>query len=342
MARILGRSEDIPGLETAAERVKTITEAAWNETTASYHDWDRDTHFSTHGENLASDSGAGNLILRREFTEPVRLLINIYTDETVRRRPLLFVHGQSASGNRRVERILDEQFRWTPGHGRLTGGYVYKSLERIEVHGLEAEDRINISSVGYDYQDDSTLTPMWAGIPSSERAQKLVEDTVTNPQRFWRPFGIIACSQPPVGDEAATCSSANLPWNLLIGEALVHYGFRKEAAELMGRLMKAIIQNLKSEAAFRRQYHANTGQGLGERNALQGLAPLGLFLDILGVRLISPRRVALNGLNPFPWPVTVKYKGLTVLRQKEKSVVIFPDGQMVTVGDAAPRIVSLE
>jgi hypothetical protein len=199
-----------------------------------------------------------------------------------------------------------------------------------------------ISSVGYDFQDHSTLTPLWAGIPAADRAQKLVEDTLTNAQRFWRSFGVASCPQPQAGDDAALCSSANLLWNLIIGQALIHYGLRSEAATLVGRLMKAMIQNLEGEAAFRRQYHADTGQGLGERNALQGLAPLGLFLETLGVRLISPRRVALSGLNPFPWPVTVKYRGLTVLRQKEKSVVIFPDGQTVTINDASPQIVSLE
>jgi hypothetical protein len=269
-------------------------------------------------------------------------LINLHTDETARRRPLLFVHGRGASGNRRVERIQDDQFRWTPGHGRLTGQYVYKSLDRIEVQGLEPEDHLVISSAGYDFQDQSTLLPLWAGIPATERAEKLTSDTLTNSQRFWRPFGLAACAKPPAGDEADVCSSVSLPWNWLLGEALVQYGFRSQAADLMGRVMKAVLQSLKAETAFRRYYHAETGQGLGERNALQGLAPLGLFLDILGVQLISSQRVILNGLNPYPWPVTVKYRGLTVLRQKEKTVVIFPDGQTVTVSDAARRIVSLE
>ena len=342
IARILGRETEFPELEDTAERLKAATEASWNETMACYYDWDRDTHRCTHGELLASNHGAGSVYLRREFSEPVRLLINIHTDETVRRHPLVFIHGKSASGNRRVERIQDEQFQWTPGHGRLTGQFVYQSLERIEVHGLEPDDGLIISTVGYDFQDASTLTPLWAGIPDAERAQKLVEDTLTNTQRFWRQFGIAACPQPQEGDEQALCTSTNLLWNLLIGQALVQYGFRSEAATLMGRLMRAIIQNLKSDSAFRRQFHAETGEGLGERNALQGLAPLGLFLEILGVRLISSRKVALSGLNPFPWPVTVKYRGLTVLRQKEKSVVIFPDGQTVTISDASPQIVSLE
>jgi hypothetical protein len=342
MARLLGRSEEIPGLETAAERLKLAAETSWNESLTSYNDWDRDTHISTHGENIAESHGSGSLILRREFSEPVRLVINIYTDETVRRRPLLFVHGQSASGNRRVERIQDDQFRWTPGHGRLTGQYVYKIIDRINVHGLEPDDHLSISSAGYDFQDQSTLAPLWAGIPSVERAKKLVDDTLTNPQRFWRAFGMIACTQPPAEDDSLVCSSASLPWNALMGDALVQYGFHSQAAELMSRMMRAVIQNLKTEAAFRRYYHAETGQGLGERNALHGLAPLGLFLRILGVQLISPQRVILSGFNPYPWPVTVKYRGLTVLRQKEKTVVIFPDGQTVSVSDAARRIVSLE
>jgi hypothetical protein len=342
IARILGRSEDVASLDIPAGRLKAATEAAWNETLASYQDWDRDTHFSTHAEALAESQGSKVLILHREFPEPVRLLINIYTDEAVRRRPLLFIHGQGASGNRRIERIQDEQFRWIPGHGLLTGQRVYKILDRIDVQGLEPEDRLVIASAGYDFQDHSTLMPLWAGIPTDERAEKLKADTLTNPQRFWRPFGLAACAQPPADDEAAVCSSVNLPWNLFIGQALLQYGFRSQAAELLGRLMKAILKSLKGEAAFRRYYHAETGRGLGERNALQGLAPLGLFLDILGVQLISPQRVILSGLNPYPWPVTVKYRGLTVLRQKEKTVVIFPDGQTVTVSDAARRIVSLE
>ena len=72
------------------------------------------------------------------------------------------------------------------------------------------------------------------------------------------------------------------------------------------------------------------------------MAPLGLFLETLGVRLISPTRVALSGSNPFPWPVTVKYRGLSVFRQSDKTMVIFPGGQTVNVNKPDPQVVSLE
>ena len=106
--------------------------------------------------------------------------------------------------------------------------------------------------------------------------------------------------------------------------------------------MEPIVHSLKQNAAFRSSYHAGDGSGLGEKDALSGLAPLSLFLDTLGVHPISAHKVSIQGNNPFPWPVTVKYRGLTISRQKEKTVVIFPDGQTLAITDPAPRIVSLE
>jgi hypothetical protein len=137
------------------------------------------------------------------------------------------------------------------------------------------------------------------------------------------------------------CRSAHLPWDALIGEGIVAYGFRQEAAELVSRLMAAIIHNLKQNSAFSHYYHVETGGGMGERNTLAGLAPLGLFLETLGVRLLSPCQVHLSGFNPFPWPVTVKYRGLTVLRQDKTDGITFPDGQSHTVTDPTHQIVSL-
>ena len=111
---------------------------------------------------------------------------------------------------------------------------------------------------------------------------------------------------------------------------------------MLTRLMQSMLLNLKGNGAFRRTYNAQTGEGSGERNILYGLAPLGLFLETLGVRLISSHQVYLWGFNPFPWPITVKYRGLTVLRQRDKTIVIFPDGQSIEVAGGEARLVALD
>jgi hypothetical protein len=104
--------------------------------------------------------------------------------------------------------------------------------------------------------------------------------------------------------------------------------------------MTGIVQNLKQNRAFYARYHAENGTGLGERNALHGLAPVDLFLRVLGVEVLSATRVRLEGENPFPWDVTVSYRGLKVIRGQQKTEVIFSNGKSVTVTEAEPVIVS--
>jgi hypothetical protein len=104
--------------------------------------------------------------------------------------------------------------------------------------------------------------------------------------------------------------------------------------------MGAVIKNLKEKHSFFKRYHAETGAGIGERNALTGLAPLGLFLQTLGVTILSPAKVRLEGRNPFPWPVSLRYRGLTVTRGMESTEIRFASGKSVTVTDQAACIVS--
>jgi len=342
IAQVIGREAEITPLREKAEKLKQTVDAAWDEHAACYFDWDRDTHISTQSDWGLEVKGSGIFAIRQEFADPIRLQIQIRTDETIRRHPLIFVHGRGASGKRRVERIEDDQFRWIPGQGQLTGKYVYSHLDRIEVRGLEPEDHMRLSSVNYHRLDISLLTPLMAGIPDAKRAKKFIEESITYPGLFWREYGLPICPQPACEADQEVCWNLSIPWNALVGDGLIRYGYRSEAADLVRRLMTAIIQSLRKDRTFRRHYHAETGQGQGESNALNGLAPLGLFLNVLGVRLISSRRVGLAGFNPFPWPVTVKYRGLTILRKKDQTIVTFPDGQSVTVTDPEPRLVTLE
>jgi neutral trehalase len=160
-------------------------------------------------------------------------------------------------------------------------------------------------------------------------------------ERFDRPFGIPACPTAKGSEPDSSHLNVYMGWDQLIGEGLLAYGYRKEAARLVAHLMTAVIKNLKQNRAFYQHYHSETGQGFGERNTLYGLAPVGLFLRVLGVQLMASGRVRLEGQNPFPWPVTVQYKGLKIMRGLDRTEVIFPNGKKVTVSDPTPCVVSL-
>jgi hypothetical protein len=51
--------------------------------------------------------------------------------------------------------------------------------------------------------------------------------------------------------------------------------------------------------------------------------------------------VRLEGENPFPWDVTIRYKGLKVIRGMSKTEVVFPNGKSVTIVDTATCVVEM-
>jgi hypothetical protein len=341
IAEALNQPENHAKWELESGRLRALTEECWNADAVLYHLRDRDTHRSPAGKSLGTQQGPGTLDLRKSFHHPVRLLIRLELRGEASRRPDVRVRGKNDEG-RLTERLERKDFQWGEGLAVATTRMVYTEVTKIEVTGLEKRDRVSVSVMDFSTEDVTLFLPLWAGIPNSRRALNIVNRTLLAEDRFGRPFGIPVCATSPGLKSATVCQTVHLPWNILIGEGLLGYGLRAEAAELTRRLMAAVIQNLKQQHAFARAYHAESGAGVGERNPVQGLAPLGLFLGTLGVRIESPQRVVLSGKNPFPWPVTVKYRGMTVTRHADQTLVVFPNGQTVTLDDPTDAVVSVE
>jgi hypothetical protein len=349
IAEVLGQSQEREQLELKSGELRRLTEACWNDSAVLYHYRDRDTHRSLAGKSIGGRDGSGKIAPRRSFRDTVRLLVRIdFMGETTR-HPEIVLRGQDGE-TPQSERLERKDFQWGTGLAAATSRQLYTRLDKVEISGVEAHDQVSLQVMDFSNEDVTLFLPIWAGIPDPLRAHALITRTLLAADRFGKPFGIPTCTSAtptgmPHGPDLAmgsTCQAIHLPWNVLIGEGFLGYGLREEAARLIARLMATVIQNLKKQHAFFRAYNSETGAGIGERNPVQGLAPVGLFLETLGVEIQSPRRVTLTGKNPFPWPVTVKYRGLTVTRQAEQTVVIFPDGRTITLNDPTEAVVSTD
>ncbi len=339
MAKKLGQADDIVLLEAQAETLRAAVESSWNAQTALYSYLDRDTGLCLPSKVLArGKAGAGSFRPKAEFDQPVRLLIEIQTKTHTSKRPEVEIGEFAIKGEPEI--IDGHKFQWLSGGLIATSQQVYTRVGRVKVRGLDAEDRVILRTVDLTSEDQTLLLPLWAGIPDPQRAQALIGRTILDAGRFDLPFGLPALPFLPEPEADPVARSIHLPWNNLVGEGLLRYGFRAEAARLTAHLMNAVIQSLKQTRAFYQRYHAERGTGIGERNALSGLAPVGLFMGALGVTILSPTRVRLEGKNPFPWPVTVKYCGLTILRTLEETTVTFPNGATTSVTEFKPVIVS--
>jgi hypothetical protein len=351
MADKLGRQQELADLRQHASRLAASIDASWNERLRRYSYRDRRTGFSWTDRLIGSRKGPGEIVPRRpECEQPVRLLIQVHTKAAAAARPGIEIFGRSQPAKRpprgkkedpagqpaeedrpQSERISAAYFQWRSGGLVAVSELVYGKIERVVVEGLNEKDRVVVRTVDTAGEDITLFTPLWAQ------------------DGFSRPFGIAALPVSPSSarqgtreqsEAEALAMSVHLPWNQLIGEGLLAYGFREQAAELTTRLMNAVVVCLKQSAAFYERYHALTGAGLGERGSILGCAPVGLFLQTLGVHILSPTSVSLEGRNPFPWPVTLVYRGMKIVRGLESTEVTFPGSAPIAITDPEPCVVS--
>lgn len=341
MAQVLGRQSEVAILKAQAETLRKGIEACWDADGAFYRYADRDTHLSLPRKTILERKAAPSIDLKKDFKQPSRLIIRIHGKEETLKRPQVSIIGQ-LDGEEQQESLSAQDFTYSANGAVATSRKVYTSFAHCDVDGLTKGDRIDIHTVDLTVADHTLLTPLWAKVPNEHEAQALIFRTILDADHFDHPFGIPALPRVLARAADPLCLSVHLAWNQLVGEGMLAYGYRRETARLVAHLMSAIIQNLKRSQAFYRNYHAETGAGMGERNALHGLAPVGLFLQTLGVEILSPLRVRISGENPFPWPVTVKYRGLTVTRHVDQTEILFPNGQSVTRNDPVDAIVSCD
>ena len=342
IAGVLGREEAVSELDAKAARLRAAVEASWSEETVSYHHVDRDLHIPVPGDILGKGRGQFTLEIERTFDPSVRVLIRSIGTEGLSHAIKVFIHGRGRRGRHRVERLTEHHFQWFWEFGTGTTDKTYAEIERIEVRGLSDEFETELWVADYTRQDQTLLLPLWAGIPTPKRAERLVRKTLLDPERYWRTYGIPICSalDPSYApDNRHGSGGVWMFWNSMLGEGLVDYGYLDEAAELVGRLIEATLHSLRVDKAFRQAYNADQPEGLGERDHLWGVAPVHLFLYVLGVRLISPQKVWIRGRNPFPWPVVLRWRGLRLECLSDRTIVTFPDGQLVEVVGDEPQIV---
>ena len=332
---------DLASLRARAGTLHDGIKKCRKKTTGFYHDRDRDSHIRPKTKLLMERTGPGVNQLKMEFKRPVRLLFHVSGNDQGSHQIVVSLSGRTCQEPFH-EQLGQVDFSRGGDFFSATSRQVYKAIDKIAVTGLSPSQSLLVRTVDYLQEDQTGFLPLWAGVPGEKDARDLIQHKLFSPQDFWQPAGISTLglsNDPPPPLESL---EVQFPWNRLIGEGLLAYGRRSEACRLITRLMETSIRNLKQHGAFFNSYAARDGAGLGERNNLHGLAPVGLFLNTLGVQIISSNAVRLEGVNPFPWKVTIKYRGLVIHRSAEYTDIIFPDGQTARVTDAAACLVSRE
>jgi hypothetical protein len=297
------------------------------------------THKCTSGQRLGAITGNGTIPCDRQLPEPGRPVIFIRTADNSTHQLSVMIKGKSEKKKSISETITPGVFIWQRNKGLAISSKVYLSVDQISIKGAGDNDQIQVMTQDYRAEDISLYLPLWAELIPLSIANAMIEKQII--PRYLREFGLPTASPDSPLPDGITDLVCQLPWVLPIVQGMLTYHHQRESAEILTRIMSAIVLQINQSLQTAEYYETETGSAGGKIDALSGLAPVGLFLNIMGVQKLGDGQVDLLGENPFPWPVTVKYKGMTITRKKEESTITFPSGETITVHGPGPHQISL-
>lgn len=320
-----------------ADMSRLLNRLWWNDSRYAYSDRDTDKTFNS--MSILEDApGDEEHIIPYPLDVPSRLIIRVVGGTGRAPRATLYLEGQDAAGQAITETVDLRDFTWTYNNGTFTSNQVYTMVDRIRFEGLSRVYRANVYTTDLTRLDINAMMPLWWPDLPEDRAAALVK-LVMDPQHFLRPGGLTIVSAQ---DDSFDPSSARggggtwAYWTTVIGEGLLAHGYVQEAQEITERLLKTQTEVLKKQNRFSEFYHSDEPVGLGESGFVSGIAPLHLFMRLIGVRVLNSGQVWTGGAFGWSSPVTVKQHGVTIRRAAAGTEVIFPSRHTVHLAaDAA-------
>jgi hypothetical protein len=340
--------EQLDAVESVQKRVHLLRdriEQSWSKA-GGYKHVDYYLHESVPGRRLGVRRGSFTLKINREYDPAVRVLLQVEGPEDRARGLIVRIHSRGRRGPGRVEQYDFKHFDWFLNCGYLTSDKPSAEISKIELEGIDRKFKTTVSLADYSRDDITLLMPLAAGVPSEGRAGVLLDRFIMNPDRFWRAGGLPSIPADDPGYQETNgkdSASINMLRNHWVAEGMLRYGFQNEAGELLRRLLGSVIHTLKSEHAFYSGYNPDVDQIMRSNGPAGGLTPLSLLLDILGVELVTARKLYIKPGNPLGMPVSFTWLGLQITCNSNETVVSFPDGEVVEIsGDARQLVQQIE
>lgn len=132
----------------------------------------------------------------------------------------------------------------------------------------------------------TNLWPLWIGITPKERADRVIQEHLLNPEELMASFGIRSMSKKekhfnnmnngyinpmaasPQKGPVVSSGSSNwqgpvwAPCTYLGITILARYGYKKEAYDLAERHISFCVKKLEEDGCYHENYHSETGKGL--------------------------------------------------------------------------------
>ena len=282
---------------------------------------DRVSHQAHHAEVFYEGASQNLPKAPLKLLPACRLNLKIKPRLQIRKPDGLKLHGADQNGMALTEEIHAADIQWLPGLYYYSSKALFSRFDGIS-GALEEDTQLSVYRADITPADISQLIA-WDPNQEMPALQDLVQ-TYLPAEKQTPSYGLPDLLEMPKSDSRDL--TTNIAWNGLIIQHFLSLDEKEMAFRLFEDLMQGSIKVLKREHALFEKVSATNAHVAGKANDLHGLVPVSLFLDILGIKIYSPKKVSISGTSPVPWPVTVRYMGLEITRDQKNSKITLPDG----------------
>jgi len=339
IAQLLEQPDRAAALGPRLEALRDHLARLWDDSEGRFRYADRETHASPAGELVFSGKGDGALSERLALSQPARLLVRVSGGMSHKPALRVIIEGVNAAGQPAHEEIPDTAFGWYRGQGSATSATAWSAVTFLRCEGLSRVFTVEVRTPDLTRPDMSHLVPLWSGLLSEQQAARLIA-ALTDPAQYGCAYGVPGGPvNSPAYDAAhrSGCGGVWPEWNARLARALIEVGRADLSADLFRRVLGAAILSLRAEQGFRRFYHPETGEGLGDSDDILGVPGVDWFARLFGAWPLTPGAVRIHA--PFAFAgetMTWTQYGITVTRSDEGTQIRFPSGHEVDLPPDAP------
>lgn len=337
ICKILKNDNDIDWLINKKEKLRAEIEKCWHQNSLSYSNRDYLTHDMNQGYIIYKGKGVGEFKVNKEFEKPQRVQLTIIPDDNNYRKLDVKITGYYKK-RKTIERISNKNIVWKTSSASLTPTKLFSSIEKIEISGTKELDEFILYKIDYSSYVLTQFLSLWAEIPDNKRAKQIIENNLLI--NYLTDYGLSTFSKQ-INDQLPGRTTVDVVLNMLVCQGLQKYGYQKEANDIYHRILNVLISDLKNTNSFHDKYYIKDGSPSGSKNSIRGLIPASFFLELIGIDIHNENEIIIHNDIPQEGTVTVKYKGITINKHKNDSVVYHQSGQSIKIQEKDTKLIHI-
>lgn len=326
-------------LEETRSSLHAMLEETWSPADNTYIYRDIETNHPPEGKLLLAIKEAGLLKKEINLEKPNRLCIYYMNSQQVSKDNLIRIKGELNSQSISKSVSL-KQFSWVGKKGSYTTKQVFDRINSVELMGVNQGDEIIISTLPAAELDSGCFTFITNQPNSKDHIESCVSHWVSNKLVSQNGLAKTALNEG-INKNEEGFQYLNLPLCTLLLQGLNQHGYRALAGKFMKKMIDSVVKVLRKTKRFHKLYPIEKGSAAGEYNIIDGMLPVELFLNLLGVKNWRDEMIELENESVFNGEIKIYKKGIQLVCSPGGFKVINSAGSIKEIKPGKENLIKL-